>query len=119
VPHGLVVKLPHTLLAFGLQRGAAPLEMGLPGMRILPRGIDRAQRMADVAPNGDVQRERIAELGRIVADPDDGARGGEAEVRRIAASVLAVAHAAHDVIPFLGEGLDAPDVVRVMQILWD
>src|SRR6266850_179780 len=52
--------------------------------------------------------------GSVVADPDDGARVTEAEVGGIAAGVLPVPDAAHDVVALLRETLDTADVVRVV-----
>jgi hypothetical protein len=98
--------LRNPLLAPRAHVGAPALEVRLPGIGVLPRGVQGGQRVPHVAPHGDVEGEGIAELRRILADADDGARGGEAQVRRIAARVLPIAHAAHDVIAVLGESLD-------------
>src|SRR5262249_23739166 len=92
----------------------APLEMRQPSVGGLPRGVEGGERVAHVAPDGDVQRESVAEEPRIVPDSDDGARLAEAEVRLVAARVLPVADAAHDVVVLLRDRLDTADVVRVM-----
>ena len=113
--HGLVVQLLHP-------RGAPRRADRRPAAEGAADGhppsfheaLSAEQRVPHIAPHGDVEWEGVPELRRIVADPDDGTGGGEAEIRRIAARVLPIAHAAHDVVALFGDRLDAADVVRVM-----
>jgi hypothetical protein len=80
VPGRLLRLLAQALLAATPEVGGAPLQVRLLAIRLLPEAVERAQGMPYVAPHRGVERERVAQHAGVVADPDDGAGPGEAQV---------------------------------------
>src|SRR5262245_54016141 len=93
----LLLTLPGTPFVLITQMGGTALDMRLAGIFLLPEAIERLQDGLDVTPNTDIERERVAQFGVVVAYTDDHTRLLEAQVNRATPAALAIADAAHHV----------------------
>src|SRR5262249_16884486 len=87
----LLLALPGTPFALLTKMGSTTLDVRLTGIFLLPEAIERLEDGFDITPNTDIERERVAQFGIVMAYTDDHARLLEAQVNRATPAALAIA----------------------------